>query len=73
MFALDHYHYARRFSVHLFDMIALEETNDYVYQEFEENGNFVVVCTFNRFSSMGIMVAMTPGVLSNMSIPKQKV
>ena len=54
MFALDHYHYARWLSVHSLDMNTLEETNNYVYKEFEENGNFVVARTLNRFSSMGL-------------------
>ena len=54
MFALDHFHYARWLSVHSLDMDTLENTNNYVYKEFEENGNFVVARTKNRFSSMGI-------------------
>ena len=36
-------------------MIALEETNNnYVYQEFEDSGNFVVARTLNRFSLTGM-------------------
>ena len=35
-------------------MNALEDTNNYIYKEFLENGNFVVARTINRFSSMGI-------------------
>ena len=54
MFALDHFHYARWLCVHLFDMLALEVSNKYVYKEFEDNGNFVVARTLNRFSSMGM-------------------
>ena len=54
MFSLDNYHYARWLSVHLLDMVSLEDTNNHVFTEFSENGNFVVARTLNRFSSMGI-------------------
>ena len=48
------YHYARWLSVHALDMNSLQESNAYVFTEFEVNGNFVVARTRNRFSSMGI-------------------
>ena len=54
LFALDHYLYARWLSVHAFDMDNLSLTDADVYLEFEENGNFVIARTLNKFSSMGI-------------------
>lgn len=54
MFALDHVHYARWLSIHLYDMQVLNQTSPDTYYEFKENGNFVVARTKNRFSSMGI-------------------
>ena len=54
MFGLDHYHYARWLLVLLFDMLRLKVTNPDIYREFEENGNFAVARTQNRFLSMGI-------------------
>ena len=52
LFALGHYLYARWLLVHVFDMDNLALTNPDVYIEFEENGNFVVAQTLNKFSSM---------------------
>ena len=54
MFSLDRHHYARWLSIHAFDMDILDQTNPDVYLEFEENGNFVVARTHNKFSSMDI-------------------
>ena len=54
MFTLDHFHYSRWLSVHLFDMERLHHTNVDIFDEFKENGNFVVARTQNKFSSMGI-------------------
>ena len=47
IFIFDHIHYAR-------DMEVLETTNPAIYHEFNDNGNFVVNRTQNRFSSMGL-------------------
>ena len=54
IFALDHFLYARWLSVHVSDMDILAQTNPDIYVEFEENGNFVVARSINKFSSMGI-------------------
>lgn len=52
-FALDHIHYARWLSVHLYDMLDLSETNPNVYEHFSR-GKFVITKTKKRFSSIGI-------------------
>ena len=54
IFALDHFLYARWLSVHVSDIDILAETNPDVYVEFEENDNFVVAGTINKFSPMDI-------------------
>ena len=53
-FALDHFHYARWLSVHVYDMRMLEITNANVYEAFDEFGCFVVSRTKKPFSSMGL-------------------
>ena len=52
-FALNHTHYARWVSVHLNDMLALEEADQEVAKEFER-GSFVVGKTKHKFSSLAI-------------------
>lgn len=52
-FSFDHIHYARWLSVHLCDMLSLQETNPDVYSHFQE-GLFVVQKTKRAFSSIGI-------------------
>ena len=42
LFALDHYHYARWLSIHLYDMQRLEQTDPQIHHEFCMKGNFVV-------------------------------
>ena len=49
---MDHFHYARRLSIYSYDMNKLKDSNDYVFTEFEENDNFLVARTQNRFSSI---------------------
>ena len=50
-FALDHYHYARWMPVHIHDMQNLPTS---IYNEFYENGHWVIQKTKNRFSAMSI-------------------
>ena len=52
-FALDHPNYARWLSIHVRDMVALQENEPSVFEQFE-NGNFVVNKSGNRFSSIPI-------------------
>ena len=52
-FALNHTHHARWVSVHLNDMLALEEADKEVAKEFER-GSFVVGKTKHKFSSLAI-------------------
>ena len=54
IFAIDRFLYARWLSLHVSDMDILAQPNPDVYVEFEENGNFVVARTINKFTSMGI-------------------
>ena len=54
LFAHDHFRYARWLSVHLNDMIMLQDTCLTVYDAFLNSGNFVVSRTQNAFSAMGI-------------------
>ena len=51
MFALDHYHYARWMTVHVRDLLALENNCTYNYAEFLK-GNFVIQKIGYKFSSM---------------------
>ena len=51
MFAMDHYHYARWLSVHLFDLVHLHLDCPDVYQAFS-NGKFSFDKTARQFSSM---------------------
>ena len=50
-FALDHYHYARWVPVHIHDMENLPTS---IYNEFYENGHWVIQKTKNCFSAMPI-------------------
>ena len=52
-FAFNHTHYAHWLSVHLFDMLQLQETNPQVFRHFNE-GHFVVAKSKQVFSSTGI-------------------
>ena len=52
-FAFNHTHYARWLSVHLCDMLQLQETNAEVFRHFNE-GHFVVAKSKRAFSSRGI-------------------
>ena len=54
IFGFDHIHYARWLSIHHYDMEMLKETNPEIYQEFDDNGNFTMRRTQNRFSRMGL-------------------
>ena len=51
MFALDHYHYARWLTVHVKDMLALEDTCPSTHTQFV-NGNFVTQKTRHKFSAL---------------------
>ena len=51
MFALDHYHYARRLTVHVKDMLALEDTCPSTHTQFV-NSNFVTHNTRHKFSAL---------------------
>ena len=50
---MDHTNYARWLSVHLCDMVKLEEKNPEIFSHFVE-GEFVVSKTKRPFSSLGI-------------------
>lgn len=52
-FAFDHVNYARWLSVHLCDMLQLQETNQDIFQHFNE-GHFVVSKSKRAFSTIGI-------------------
>ena len=52
-FAFNHTHYARLLSVHLCDMLQLQETNPEVFRHFNE-GHFVVAKSKCAFSSLDI-------------------
>ena len=52
-FAFNHTHYARWLSVHLCDMLQLQETNTQVFCHFNE-GHFVAAKSKGAFSSLGI-------------------
>ena len=52
-FALDHPNYARWLSIHVGDIVALQDNEPSVFEQFE-NGNFVVNKSGNRFSSIPI-------------------
>ena len=52
-FAFNHTHHARWLSVHLCDMLQLQETNPEVFHHFNE-GHFVVAKSKHPFSSLGI-------------------
>ena len=53
IFAFDHIHYSRWLPVDHQDMETLRENNNVIYEEFVNNGNFVVVHrTRNLFSAM---------------------
>ncbi len=52
-FTLDHTYYARWTSVHLHDMISLEQSHPSIYAEFA-NGNFVVKKSKRSFSTISI-------------------
>ena len=54
LFAHDHFHHARWLSVHLNQMIMLQDTCPTIYDAFLNSGNFVVSRTQNPFSAMGI-------------------
>ena len=58
IFALNHYNYARWFSLHVDDLLKLEYTCPDVYKEFC-NGHFVISKTENPFSSIAIDQAHT--------------
>ena len=51
MFALDHFHYSRWLSVHVTDLLSLEEISRGTYNEFLK-GNFVTQKTNKKFSAM---------------------
>ena len=51
MFVLDHYHYARWLTVHVKDMLALENLCPSAYTQFM-NGNFVTQKSKHKFSAM---------------------
>ena len=53
MFVLDHTHYSRWFSVHIWDMISLKEKHPASFTEFCA-GNFSVNKTGNKFSAMAL-------------------
>ena len=53
VFALDHTHYSRWFSVHIRDMTTLAKRHPDILAEFK-SGNFVVHKTSNKFSAMAI-------------------
>ena len=52
-FAFNHTHYARWLSVHLCDMLQLQETISEVFRHFNE-GHFVLAKYKRKFSSFGI-------------------
>ena len=54
IFAFDHIHYSRWLPVHHRDMETLCENSNVIYEEFINNGNFVVHRTRNPFSTMGL-------------------
>ena len=51
MFVLDHYHYARWMTVHVRDLLTLENTCPTTHEQFL-NGNFVTQKTSHRFSAL---------------------
>ena len=51
MFALDHYHYARWMTVHVRDLLTLENTCPTTHEQFL-NGNFVTQKTSHKFSAL---------------------
>ena len=51
MFALDHYHYARWLTVHVNDLISMENNNPLTHAEFL-TGSFVTQTTRRKFSSL---------------------
>ena len=53
MFALDHTHYCRWLSVHIQDMVSLNEKNLAIFTE-SCAGNFSVNKTGNKFSAMAL-------------------
>ena len=54
IFVFDHIHYSRWLPVHHQDMKTLRENNNVIYEEFVNNGNFVVHRTRNPFSAMDL-------------------
>jgi len=54
MFALDHTHYKRWHSVHVYDLKLLSRAHPDIYRKFSVNGGFVLSRTKNPFSAMGI-------------------
>lgn len=53
LFAMDHVNYSRWLSIHLYDMLELQESNPRVFDSFME-GKFVITKTNKAFSSIGI-------------------
>ena len=51
MFALDHYHYAGWMTVHVADLLDLENTSPATYAQFL-NGHFVTQKSSNKFSAL---------------------
>ena len=45
-------HYSRWLTVHLFDLLTLPNTNPDLYQEFQENDNFVLQISKTNFSKI---------------------
>ena len=80
-FAMDHVNYARWLSVHLCDMLQLEDTNPDIFSRFND-GEFVISKTKRELSYIGIdhaheqnnrCVKGDGGILINLSISQKKI